>query len=437
MVLAEGTRPRDNAQTRAAETFLDQAMEAADDVQKKALFQQALDAAMQGIVADSGNPQSYFQGAIANVNLGNYAEAAEMFETAEVIHPRYILQTEPWRERGWVNAYNDAIVPLNAGDLETAAELFAAANSLFSTRPEAFLQLGSVYSRLGRSDESATAFRDAMTLLEESKAVSLADTALAETWEQHWEIASLGLGQALQISEQWSAAADLYGQMLADDPDNPSIIGSLASVLTEMNMPDSVDALYDNLLNRPGLTEFDYSNAGVGLYRIEEYERAAQAFRSAADLNPFNRDARLNLTQTFFSAEDWENLIPAARELLEVDPLNGLVWIFMTRAYSELERVEEANAVFEEYQSIGYEVEGINMDALPAGGAAISGRLKNNAAEAGSTVTLRFHFGGERGTEVGTVDIRVQVPAVEALVDFSGQFNSSDLVYGYKYEVVG
>lgn len=436
-VLEEGIRPRDNAQTRAADDFLDQAMEATDDVEKDALYQQALDAAQQGIVADSGNPKSYYQGAIANVNLGNYSDAAGMFDKAETMHPRYILETEPWRERGWVNAYNDGIVPLNAGDLETAAELFEGANDLYSLRPEAYLQLGSVYSRLNRPDESAAAFRSAIALLEESKAVALADTAQAETWEQHYEIASMGLGQALQFSEEWAEAAELYGRMLEADPDNPQLIGSLASVLTELEMPDSVDALYDNLLNRPGLTEFDYSNAGVGLYRIGEYERAAQAFTAAAELNPFNRDARLNLTMTYFGAEDWPNVVTASRDLLSIDPLNGLVWIYMTRAYSELEQVEEANAVFEEYQAIGYEVEELSMDALPNGGAAVSGNLKNNTAEPGGTVTLRFRFGGENGTEIGTVDIRVQLPAVEGSASFNGQFNSSDLVYGFKYEVVG
>jgi len=175
----------------------------------------------------------------------------------------------------------------------------------------------------------------------------------------------------------------------------------------------------------------------VGLYRIEEYGRAAQAFRSAAEMNPFNRDARQNLAMTLFAAEDWEALIPAARDLLSVDPLNGVVWLYNARAHSELEQVEEANAVFEEYQAIGYEIEGLNLEALPAGGAVVTGNLKNNTSEAGGTVTLRFHFGGERGQEVGTVDVRVQLPAAEESVEFRGQFNSSELVWGYKYEVIG
>lgn len=436
-VLAEGIRPRDNPHTRSADNFLDEAMGAADEAEGEGLYRQALDAALEGITADPENPKSYFQAAIANVNLGDFIGADSLFTKAETLHPRYVLETEPWRERGWISAYNQGIVPLNEGDLESAAHLFEGANALFSQRPEAFLQLGSVYSRLNRSAESADAFRSAMSLLEESKEVSLMDTTLAADWQQHWEIATMGLGSALQFSEQYAEAADLFGRLLAEDPENPSLIGSLASVLTEMGQPDSVEALYDNLLNRPGLTEFDYSNAGVGLYRIEQYERAAEAFGRAAEMNPFNRDARLNLVSTYFSSESWDALIPSARDLLTIDPLNGIVWIYMTRAHSELGQDEEANATFAEYQAIGYEIESIRLDANSDGGAEIVGNLKNNAADPGTTVTLRFHFGGRNGQEIGTIEIRSQLPAVEELVEFRGTFTSSEVVTGYTYEVVG
>jgi len=436
-VLAEGIRPRDNNHTRASGDYLDQAMSAAEDVEKDGLYRQALGAAQEGITADPENPKSYFQAAVASVNLGDYLGADSLFTRAEILHPRYILETLPWRERGWVDAYNEAIVPMNEGDLEAAAGLFEAANSVYSERPEAYLQLGSVYLGLIRYEESVEAFRAAMALLEASKELVMIDTAQAPTWEQHWEISTTGLGQALQVSEQYQEAADLYGQLLAEDPGNASVLGSLASALSELDQADSVDVLYENLLNRPGLTEFDYTNAGVGLYRIEKFERAAQAFRAAAEMNPFNRDVRLNLTQTYYSAEDWEPLIPAARELLSLDPLNGFVWIYMTRAYSQLDQPEEANAVFGEYQAIGYEIEDLLLVGDADGGARVTGNLKNTTAEQGGTVTLRFHFGGQNGQEVGTIDIRVQIPAAEEMVEFGGDFSSSEIVTGYRYEVVG
>jgi hypothetical protein len=154
-------------------------------------------------------------------------------------------------------------------------------------------------------------------------------------------------------------------------------------------------------------------------------------------MNPFGRDARLNLAQTHFQAENWAEVIPAGRELLELDPLNGIVYIYMTRAASEMEDVEQANAIFNEYQALGYEIESIMLDGGPTGGAVVTGSFKNNTAEPGGTVTLRFTFGNQQGREIGSIDIRIQIPAAEESVEFMGEFRSSDFVGGYRYEVVG
>ncbi len=435
--LAEGIRPRDNSFTRSAEGLLNDAQGAETDAEKGDLFAQALQATQDCIVEDVDNPKCFFLAAQANVGLKDFFAADSMFDKAEELHPRYILQTEPLRERAWVDAYNEAIVPLNEGDPEAALPLFQAADAIYSDRHEAILQLGSIYTRLNRPEEAADAYRRTMEVLEGTREIALADTAQAATWQDHWGYARSGLAQALQLSGNYQEAADLLNEMIAESPDDPSLIGSLASVLTELEMTDSVDALYDNLLNRPGLSEFDLANAGIGLYRIGEYDRAAQAFRAAADLNPFNRDARLNLANTYLAAENWEAFIPVAEEVLEVDPLNGTIRVFTARAYSELENDEEAGRVFNEYQSIGYEVENIMLEGQARGGTRVTGTFKNSTAEPGGTVTLRFHFGGVDTSEVGTLDIRVQIPEPETSVEFSGDFVSSQQVTGFRYEVVG
>jgi tetratricopeptide (TPR) repeat protein len=435
--LEEGIRPRDNAYTRSAERLLDEAQSAETDAEKADLYAQALQATQDCMAEDVDNPKCFFLGAQANVGLKDFMAADSMFDKAEELHPRYILQTEPLREMAWVDAYNEAIVPLNAGDVEASLEVFEAADAIYSERHEAILQMGSLYTRLGRYEEAADAYHKTIGILENNREVALADTAQAPTWEEHWGIARSGLAQALQLSGQYQEAADLLNELIQENPDDASLIGNLATVLTELEMTDSVDALYDNLLNRPGLTEFELTNAGIGLYRIEEYDRAAEAFRMAADMNPFNRDARVNLANTYLASEDWEAFIPVAEEVLEVDPLNGTIRVFMARAYSELENDEEAGRVFNEYQTIGYEIESIQLTGGPSGGATVSGLFKNNTAEPGGTVTLRFHFGGADTREIGTLDIRVQIPAAEESVEFTGEFSSSEPVTGYMYEVVG
>jgi tetratricopeptide (TPR) repeat protein len=435
-MLEEGVRPRDNSQTRAADLALTQAQSTTDEAVIQQRYTQALQAAMEGIAADPENPKSYFQAGQAYVGLNDYVGADSMLTRAEEIHPRYILETEAWREQGWVNAYNDAIAPMNSGDLEGAAEIFEQAAALYGGRPEAHLQLGSVYSQLDEADKAVEAFRSAMEILEGSKETQLADSANAEIWVQHWEIATTGLGQTLSYAGRNQEAADLYGQLLQEDPGNPALLGALANNLSELGLADSVQVIYDQLLSDPTLGERDFFNAGVGLYQIENYEIAAQAFRRAAEMNPFNRDARLNLAQTLSINESFEELIPAARDLIEVDPRNALGWIFLTRALSETERTEEANEVFNEYQSFGFEIEDLNMRPDPDGGATFSGSVKNTSLEPGTTVTLRFHFGGPQGTEIGTADIQVQAPEVEQYQVFQGEFVSSEVVAGYKYEVI-
>lgn len=435
-VLEEGTPPRDNSHTRSADLYLTQAQSTTDEAEARTRFEAALEAAQDGIAADSANPKSYFQAAQALVGLGQYGEAAVMFDKAEEIHPRYLLETEAWREGGWVNAYNDAIIPMNNSDLEGAAELFEQANALYDGRPEAFLQLGSIYQRLDQADDAVDAFRRAMEILEETEETQMADTATAPIWEQHWEVATIGLGQTLTYAQRYQEAADFYGELLAENPDDVSILGSLANSLSQLEMPDSVQALYDKLLARTDLEERELFNAGVGLYQIENYDQAAEAFRRAAEMNPFNRDARLNLAQTLSIAEKFEELIPASRDLLEVDPRNALGWIFLARALSETEQTEQANEIFVEYQEIGYEVSDLSLTPNPDGGTSISGVLKNTGLEPGTPVILRFHFGGFDGREIGTLDIQVAAPEAEMSEVFQGDFYSEEMVSGYTYEVI-
>jgi tetratricopeptide (TPR) repeat protein len=435
-VLEEGIRPRDNSHTRSADLNLTRAQASQDEVEAQQYFQEAMQASLDGITADPENPKSYFQGGQAAVGIGDFVAADSLFDRAEELHPRYILETESWRERGWVEAYNEAIVPMNAGELETARDLFQGAVDLYGGRPEAHLQLGSIKGRLDDVDGAVAAFQEAISILEGTKETQLADTATADIWQQHWEIATSSLGQTLVFGERYQEAADLYTSLLAERPDDVSLVGNLANALSQLNMPDSVQALYDQLMGREDLTERELFNAGVGLYQIENYQQAAMAFRRAAEMNPYNRDARLNLAQTLSIGEEFEALIPAARDLLEVDPRNALGWIFLTRALSETDQTEEANAVFTEYQEIGWEVSDLSLTPDPDGGARLSGAVKNTAVEPGTAITLRFHFGGESGQEVGTLDIQLQAPDLEMSEFFQGEFVSNELVTGYTYEVI-
>ncbi len=443
-VLEEGVRPRENKQTRAADLFLTQAQTATDTARQQEHYQQALEAAKEGIALDPDNPKSYLQAGQAYVGLNDFVGADTMFTRAEELRPIYKLETQVYREMGWVNAYNQAIQPLNEGDLEAAARLFEQANDLYQGRPEALLQLGSLYAQMGETDKAAEAYRKALEILSETKEAQLADTASAPVWKQHYEIATTGLAQVFSIAGRYEEAAQVYRDVLKDDPDNLLVLENLANVFAELAQSDSTKAFYadsarailDEIFQRPDLDERGFYNAGVAFYQIEDYDGAAEAFRKVAEMNPLNRDAVLNLAQTLSIAEKFEELVPAARRLLELDPRNGLGWILLTRALSETDQVAEANKVFTEYQEMGFEVDNLRLQPYPDGGATLTGQVKNVSLDPGTRIVLRFHFGGEGGKEIGTLDIEIQAPEQEQFEVFRGEFESTEVVTGYRYEVI-
>ena len=427
---------RDNSNTRNADLFLVQAMQEEDEAQQQQRYQQALDAALAGITQTPENPKSYFQAGRAYIGLGDYAAADSMLTRTEEMRPAYASETVVYREQGWISLYNDAIEPLNSGRLEEAAALFELADRLFRGRDEALLNLASIYSRLGDNQRAIDAYSAALVILEDSKEEMLADTTQPGLWDNHYGILTTGLAQVYVAQGRHQDAAGIYEEILAQDPENLMVLGNLATVLTQMEMGDSAQVLYDRILQRTDVSESDLFNAAVGLYQVENYEMAALSFARVLGLNPMHRDAALNLAQTLSIAEDYEGLIPAAQALAELDPRNSLAYIYQARAYSEGDRTEEANEIFREYQDFGYEISDLEVQPYEEGGAHFTGQLQNHTKDVGSTVTLRFHFGGEGGVEIGTLDVTITVPDAEAFEVFEAEFSSSVYVMGYRYEVL-
>jgi len=94
---------------------------------------------------------------------------------------------------------------------------------------------------------------------------------------------------------------------------------------------------------------------------------------------------------------------------------------------------------FDSYQSLAVASPGELSNTADIGESTAADIIQaaRKAAEPGQTVTLRFYFGGPDGREIGSQEVRVQMPAVEQTATFTTQFSSSELITGYRYEVVG
>jgi tetratricopeptide (TPR) repeat protein len=176
--------------------------------------------------------------------------------------------------------------------------------------------------------------------------------------------------------------------------------------------------------------------AGLRHYEVGEYDLAAEAFRESAESNPFHRDARFKLLSSLFGAERWTAAVPVAEDLLDLDPLNGIAFVYLTRCLAELGERERADEVFSEYRSIGYEVYDLRLEEVRGEGTKVTGMLKNLNRVPGAEVLLRFHFGGEQGQEIGAMGVSLDMPDEDDSVEFEEFFASSERAVGFRYEIV-
>ena len=428
----EGNPPRENDDTRSAELFLTQAETLGDPSR----FQDALNAALMAILDDSTNSLGYFQAGRAQIGLGDFVAADTLFETALELYPGYDQDVRIAREAAWIDLFNAAIGPLDTNDNEEGIRLLEAAEVMFAVqRPEALINLAVTYNKVGRIDDAINAFGTALSVIRGPRMEEV-DSATAVSWAESEMNVSFNRAMLLSQQERYDEAIGEYENFLEGNPGDVSALSSLASVLSEAGMPDSAQAIYDNLLSGENLGMRELFNIGVGLYGAEVFDRAAEAFRQVAEVAPENRDALFNLAQSHYEAGNWDELIPVARVLLELDGYNPDSYTILAQGLVETDESQEAVEILQRREGLAFRLEGSTLQPRAAGGGSVSGELVNNTLESGTVVTIRVHFNGDDGAEIGATDIRVTAPAQGAAELFRADFTSDESVLGYYYEIV-
>ena len=423
--------PGDNDYTRSAELFLTQAQ----SLGMPERYQEALDAALNSISDDSANARGYFLAARAQVGLGDHVAADSLFDMALERYPGYDEDIRIERESAWIELFNQAIGPLDAGDNDEGIRLLEAAEAIFSRqRPEALINLGVTYNNVGRADDAIDAYGTALDIIRGPLAEA-ADSATAANWRAREQSVTINRATLLSQLQRYEEAAAEYEGYLSMNPTDMSALSNLASVLSESGQADSARAIYDNLLASPGLGLREYMNIGVGLYNSEVFDRAADAFGRIVEVAPENRDALFNLAQSLYEGENWEDLVPIGEQLVELDGRNTDSYLILSRALLMSGESEQAQEVYNVGEGLSFSLSNSQLQPR-AGGAMLTGELVNKTLDAGTEVTIRVHFNGTDGAEIGTTDIRVTAPDAEVAQAFRVDFSSDEEVLGYYYEVV-
>ena len=431
----DDTAIRETVNTRDAELYLTQA-ELSGPVDR---FHQALQAAMAEVADDPENALGHYQAGRAQIGLQNFAAADRLFKRALELHPEYQAEVNFYREKGWISAFNASIGFQDLDSLEAVVEVLQDAEMIFpGRRPEAIINLAATYSTLGRIEESIEAFGAALEIIRgpRTREMMIRDSSMAKGWLEHEEGLAFNRAALMSNMGRYDEAADEYAALFARHPDNISALSNMAAALSAAGMPDSAQAIYDNLLEGEDLAIRDYFNIGVGLYTADEFTRAAQAFQAVVDVSPQNREALLNLTLSLHGAEEFETCVPVARDLVDLDQYNQDNYNMLARCLVGIEEDLEAGRVIEAGQALPFTIGDPKLEPRSGGGGTVTANLKNNALEPGAMITIRVHFNGEDGGTVDIANLRLEAPAQGETVSFEASITSDEAVMGFYFQII-
>lgn len=465
-----GYQPRDDSNTNTASLHLVQASQAEGE-EATTHYEQALTNAIAAIQADSTNPKAYLVAGQAAVGVHNWVQADTMFERALELYPGYQERIVSEREQAWITAYNTGAEALSAGETDRAVELFEGADRLYQERPEARMALGSLYMRRGETEKAAQAYRSALEILNQPPPEAM-DEEQAANWESDRRVVALNAAQLLAETGEFQEAASVLDDFLSehgtqlDTATRLRAETALAGFLAQAGETERAEAMFEEIYSREDLTSAEYFQVGIGFFNTGDYGRAAEAFKEAAERNPYNRDALLNLVQSLYSQaveieelEEsderdqelraiYDELLAAAEEVRAYDPLNRNLLSFMLRslrAKADLSEQTEADELtrrtqelYRAYQQQSYEVTDIAVTLQGENQVVITGVLANLTGNPGEEVQLQFTVVDSEGNAIDQATAAVQAPEQNAAQQFQVTLDVPGGEFaGWMYEVLG
>jgi tetratricopeptide (TPR) repeat protein len=433
-ILAQGERPRQTENTRAAQRHLDAGDKAEDPAEARMHYEQALTSAEAAIAEDDRNPLGHRQAALANLALENYEAAGKEFDRASELRPLYELEDAGIRERAWIDLYQRAVPLVNQAAYEEATGLFEDANAIYAERPEAMITLGQLYAQLREHDKALENLDRAVAIINSDKALEM-DSATVALWQEQAEGIPILRAQVLADAGRFEEAVAAFRAIVEANPDDMMAQRNLATILVEMGNTDEAFAVYDELVKRPDLSPGDLYTIGVGFYQGNDYGRAAATFAQSAAKNVKDRDA-LEMWARSLQLDSAYTEIPAVTERwIELDPNNQNAYLIEAQAVNVNGDEDRAREMIAAIEDLRAGVSDLQIRRDPDGGARVTGSVVNKKLNQGDQVTLTFTFYSEVGDPVGTVTKSVTVGAEGMSEVFSVDFASTEKVGGYGYEL--
>ncbi|HEV8197423.1 MAG TPA: tetratricopeptide repeat protein [Gemmatimonadales bacterium] len=287
-----------NAKVKKGEETLRKSYDAKTPADKAALLGEARETLVDAITKEAQGTSAAAWYYLARVALlrGDAAEADSGFTKAQELVPSCEIDITQYRQNSWAMLANTAIDFQRKGNVDSALALFRDANLLFRALPHVYSNMGVVFANNQQEDSAAIYFRKALEIAEK-------DTSLVEDRNA----AALNLAIMLQRQKQNKEAIEIFRRYLGWKPNDTDAQRSLAVAYRASGMVDSAEAMEKTMVGQFAKTNLDSLDlqdmmaVGVAAFNAQRYTDAEAVFARAVKRNPYGRDARYNLANTYLA----------------------------------------------------------------------------------------------------------------------------------------
>jgi tetratricopeptide (TPR) repeat protein len=431
-LLTQGERPRENADTRAAERALAAAEDATSPDAAQAQYRLALQSAEAAIAADPTNPLAHRLAGFAALGLEDYRSAAAHLDRAEQLRPIYQLELSPIREQAFIDRYSASAPFLESGDYGRAAEILEGAHAIYPRRPEALLLLAQIYAQLRQHDRALERIDQIMAFLQ-SDAMNEVDSATAAGWREQAAELPLMRGRVLVDAGRLEDALPIYEQVARSNPDDILTTQDLAVIYMQLGRTDDALRVYDGLMIRPDLDTQSLYRIGVGYYNASRYDRAAEAFGRSAQRSRMHRDALEMWARSLQLDSAFAAVPPVAERWIALDPASQVGIVVLAQAVNAMGDGQRASEIIRRVDQLPITVDELQMRTTQ-NGVTVEGSVTNRTLAPGASVVLNFTFYSESGAQLGVASHRVTVGTPAQAQPFQVSFDTTETVGGYGYQ---
>lgn len=420
-LLAQECAEKGNQHTRGADVELSYAARDDDPQPKEKRYARALEKLEEAFAGPEPLPRAYLLGGMSYLGLRDYVGADSMLTQLQAMAPECAQLAQELRFNSWVPLYNRGINSLRAGDEDQAVEAFLQANLIYSDS-RSLTNTANILQRRGDADQAIDLYRQAL------EAGGDPDMTRA---------ASINLAELLRQKGLEAEALAIYSDYATANPDD--VLGRLNYAIALMDSGDveTAQEMFSGLLGRDDLSFRQWSQVGIGLYRAQSFELAAQAFEKARALNQFNKETLENLANTYYQSENYEELVPLAETLVARYPYESVHYNLLANAYREMDNADAALETLQKRDGLPFEFLRAQIGIVEDNVYSLDGQVMNRSGDAGAEVSVPVELIGEEGQVVSSEVLTVTLPDGGEAEAFQLQVQVEEPVAGFQYGQAG